>query len=509
MNTLAVTPYNIKQVLADFQIDAPQVVVDNLVLDSREVGIHSVFVAVKGHSLDGRDFIPQAISLGARMIIQNTEIATEHGKVEMREQSILLSFFELNNKVSALAARFYGFPADQLDIIAVTGTNGKTSTVQLVSQLRALCGQGSASIGTLGAGMYSADISDLEKTLNTTPDACQVQRLMAKFKASQATQVAIEASSHALVQGRIQGLKTDIAVFTNLTRDHLDYHGTMQEYAQAKRLLLGQPGLRNVVLNMDDPEAFNWLERVSESQTVTVFSQQLSKAALPQNVQYCLASQVQFSHTGLRFELDSSWGQAVIECQLMGNFNVSNLLAGIACQLILGSPLDLLAQHCLQLKPVAGRMELFHCLTGGNIIVDFAHTPDALEQALKSARMHCSGKLVCVFGCGGDRDKGKRPLMGQIAEAFSDRVIITTDNSRSEAPSSIAADILAGIKNKQKVQLEADRKTAIQMALKDSQPGDLIVVAGKGHERIQIIGEQNLLYDERAYVETLSLGKQQ
>lgn len=500
-------PRNIKATLQQFAIEAPDVDVNELVLDSREVGFHSVFVAVKGHNLDGRNFIPQAISLGARMVLQEVDGAKEHGNLQMREQTVIISFYQLAAKLSHMAATFYGMPAEKLDVIAVTGTNGKTSTVQLISQLRYLLGDAAASIGTLGAGMYTNRIEDLEKTLNTTPDACQIQRLLAEFVAQDAKQVALEASSHALVQSRIEGLKTDVAVFTNLTRDHLDYHGTMEEYARAKRLLLTQPGLKQVIVNLDDIEAKNWIQAASDAQNITILSTQLSSKELDPQWQYCLAENVEFHSNGLSFMLRSSWGNAQIDCALLGNFNVSNLLAALASLLVLGHPLDALANACHNVKPVAGRMELFATLDRGNIIVDYAHTPDALEQALVSARMHCSGTLYSVFGCGGDRDKGKRPMMGKIAQQNSDKVFVTTDNSRSEAPRSIVADILQDMQKAEGVVVELDRKNAIKRAIVQSSPGDLVLVAGKGHETTQIIGEHSLPYDEREYVKKLSLEK--
>ncbi|GAC15582.1 UDP-N-acetylmuramoyl-L-alanyl-D-glutamate--2,6-diaminopimelate ligase [Aliiglaciecola lipolytica] len=500
---------NIKSILAKFQIEAPELQVNELVLDSREVAVHSVFVAIKGHQLDGRDFIPQAISLGAKLVLQEVEEQQQHGAIEMREQTILISFFQLGQKLSLLAAEFYGSPAEKLDVIAVTGTNGKTSVVQLISQLRFLSGDITASIGTLGAGIYNVDNSGLEKTLNTTPDACQVQKLLAKYVQHGAKQVALEASSHALVQGRIQGLKTDIAVFTNLTRDHLDYHGDMAEYARAKRLLLNQPELKDLILNADDAETENWIKAASNTQTITVFSTQLDRTQVSSKHQYCLATNIQYDANGLSFELQSSWGDAAIKCGLLGKFNVSNLLAALASLLVLQRPLKTLAVLCEQLKPVAGRMELFKHPTAGNLIVDFAHTPDALEQALKSARVHCEKQLICVFGCGGDRDKGKRPLMGRAAQQFSDQIIITSDNSRSESENAIVSDILTGISDNSRIKIETDRKKAIQLAIAQSQSGDLIVVAGKGHETEQIIGQQSLAYDERNYVNTLCLGKLQ
>jgi UDP-N-acetylmuramoyl-L-alanyl-D-glutamate--2,6-diaminopimelate ligase len=261
---------SVKPLLAHFGIDAPDIMISDLVLDSRDVAIHKAFIAVAGHTLDGRDFIPQAVSLGAKVIVAHCDEITRHGHVEMREQSVIVYFYQLPEKLSELAAHFYQFPANSMSVVAVTGTNGKTSTVQLISQLAHLMGERAASIGTLGAGMYSSisDTQILGNTVNTTPDAITMQRLLAEFVGEGAFQVALEASSHALVQSRIKAVKTDIAIFTNLSRDHLDYHGSMAEYGLAKRLLLSQPELAYVVLNVNDAEHKNWLANIPKSTSV-------------------------------------------------------------------------------------------------------------------------------------------------------------------------------------------------------------------------------------------------
>ncbi len=499
---------DIKPVLAKFDIEAPSILLEDLVLDSRDVSVHHGFVAVKGHALDGRDFIPQAISLGARLVLCQCDSISEHGNIEMREQTVIISFFALAEKLSTLTATFYAEPAQQLDVIAVTGTNGKTSVVQMLSQMRTLLGDKSASIGTLGSGVFDPKI-ELQETINTTPDACQVQRLLREFADQNVAQVALEASSHALVQKRIDGMKTDVAVFTNLTRDHLDYHGTMEEYARAKRLLINLPKVSSLVINADDPESSNWINEVKAEQQIVLFSKRLNEQDIRQinpTYKFCIATDIKFEQTGIQFNLMSSWGNSQISSRLLGEFNVANLLAAIACQLELGRSVEELAQASAELAPVAGRMELFSSLNQANIIVDYAHTPDALEQALQAARLHCQGKLVCVFGCGGDRDIGKRSVMGTIAERHSDAIVITSDNSRSEKPESIVADILKGIQKPDDIQIQLDRKIAIKSALKNSQSNDLILVAGKGHETTQTEGGQVLAYNERKYVRSLFSG---
>jgi UDP-N-acetylmuramoyl-L-alanyl-D-glutamate--2,6-diaminopimelate ligase len=500
---------SIKPLLAHFGIDAPDIMISDLVLDSRDVAIHKAFVAIDGHALDGRDFIPQAVSLGAKVIVAQCNDLTRHGHVEMREQSVIVSFYQLPEKLSELAGYFYQFPANLMSVVAVTGTNGKTSTVQLTSQLANLMGEQAASIGTLGAGMYplSTDAQTLGNTLNTTPDAISMQRLLAGFVAEGAFQVALEASSHALIQNRIKAVKTDIAVFTNLSRDHLDYHGSMAEYAAAKRLLLAQPELLYVVLNVNDPEHKNWLLNIPETMSVVLYGQNVSASDMPTEHQYCVANNVRYTADGIALSLQSSWGNCELRLSLLAEFNVANVLAAICSQLCLGKNLKQIAYIVQKLKPVAGRMELYRRKGQATIVVDYAHTPDALEKALLATKQHCHGKLFCVFGCGGDRDVGKRSLMGEIAERLSDQIILTDDNVRSENPQDIIQGILSGCINPEQILVEHDRKTAIKAAAAQASAGDMILVAGKGHENYQIIANQTLAYDERQFVALFQEGK--
>lgn len=500
---------SIKPLLANFDIDAPDIMISDMVLDSRYVAIHKAFIALGGHTLDGRDFIPQAISLGAKVIVAQCDDVGRHGHLEMREQSIIVSFFQLAEKLSELAGHFYQFPANSMSVIAVTGTNGKTSTVQLSSQLADLMGEQAASIGTLGAGMYSSSANSQthQNTVNTTPDAISIQRLLAEFVSEGAFQVALEASSHALVQHRIKAVKTDIVIFTNLSRDHLDYHGSMAEYGLAKRRLLQQPELAYAVLNVNDPEHKNWLASIPENVAVVLFGQNVNAAGMPEDYQYCVANNVRYTTEGIALSLQSSWGDCELRLSLLAEFNVANVLAAICSQLCLGKNLKQIAYIVQKIKPVAGRMELYSRQKHATIVVDYAHTPDALEKALLATKQHCHGKLFCVFGCGGDRDVGKRSMMGEIAERLSDKVILTDDNVRGENPLDIIQDILSGCINPEQIVVEHDRKMAIKNAASQANAGDMILVAGKGHENYQIIGNQTLAYDERQFVALLQEGK--
>jgi UDP-N-acetylmuramoyl-L-alanyl-D-glutamate--2,6-diaminopimelate ligase len=334
-----------------------------------------------------------------------------------------------------------------------------------------------------------------------------MQRLLAAFVAEGVCQVALAASSHALVQNRIKAVKIDIAVFTNLSRDHLDYHGSMAEYGSAKRLLLCQPELAYVVLNVNDPEHKNWLANISQTPSVVLYGLNISAADMPSEYQYCVANNVRYTAEGIALSVQSSWGDCELRLSLLAEFNVANVLAAICSQLCLGKNLKQIAYIVQKLKPVAGRMELYKRQGHATIVVDYAHTPDALEKALLASKQHCRGKLFCVFGCGGDRDVGKRSLMGEIAEKLSDKVILTDDNVRSENPQNIIHDILAGCINPEQILIEHDRKTAIKAAAFEASAGDIILVAGKGHENYQIIGNQTMAYDERQYVTNFQEGK--
>jgi UDP-N-acetylmuramoyl-L-alanyl-D-glutamate--2,6-diaminopimelate ligase len=499
---------SIRALLAKFGVDAPDIRIEGLTLDSREVNTRLAFIAIKGHELDGRDFIPQAISLGARVILAQTDDSTSHGQMEMRDHSVIISLYDLPQMLSGLAAAFYDYPAQKMTTVAVTGTNGKTSTVQLLTQLKDALGTRSASIGTLGSSVFEGDNTQWKNTpaANTTPDAIRMQYLLAEFVQSEVQHTAFEASSHALVQGRLGTVKTDVAVFTNLTRDHLDYHGTMEEYGRAKRLLLNQPGLKAVVLNANDAQSEKWnghaaahMQRVWTG----IDDGTLSDTYKTSQHRHCFATNATYHASGCSFELTSSWGSAAVTLPLFGKFNISNVLSAVGTLLAEGERFDEVVKAVNAITPVPGRMEVFPVNGKASVVVDYAHTPDALEKVLLSAKFHTEGKVWCVFGCGGDRDKGKRPLMGQAAEAGADNIVITTDNSRSEAPEAIANDIKAGLKHQEKAVSIADREAAICYCLDNADNGDIIVVAGKGHEDYQIIGNKKTNYNERAVVARL------
>jgi UDP-N-acetylmuramoyl-L-alanyl-D-glutamate--2,6-diaminopimelate ligase len=393
--------------------------IGGLTLDSRQVRRGDAFVALRGLQHHGIEFAPQAYAHGATVVL--AEAPNPESRVPSPE-SRTLWIDSLSQKLSEIAARFFGHPGDALRLVGVTGTNGKTSIVQLVAQALARLGHQSGSIGTLGAGLHGA----LDAGERTTPDAISVQATLARLRDSGAEVVAMEVSSHALVQGRVEAVPFGVAVFTNLTRDHLDYHGDMRAYGEAKARLFAWPGLRAAVLNDDDP-----------------FGRELG-ARLPAGVERLrygidsghaeiVARNIDSHDDGTDFDLLTPWGEARVTSRLLGRFNVANLLAVAGCLGALGIGFDAIAATLPGLDPVAGRMNR---LGGGAsaplVVVDYAHTPDALQQALTTLRAHTRGRLVCVFGAGGDRDRGKRPEMGRLAESLADVAIVTDDNPRSE-----------------------------------------------------------------------------
>jgi UDP-N-acetylmuramoyl-L-alanyl-D-glutamate--2,6-diaminopimelate ligase len=456
--------------------------VRGLALDSRRVRPGEVFVALRGGTRHGIEFVEQAWAHGAVAVLAEGPPLPSAPSARMGP---ILWIDELRTRIGEIAARFYGRPSAAMRVIGVTGTNGKTSVVQLLAAALGELGARAATIGTLGAGLVGA----LVPGERTTPDAIEVQRLLAEFRAAGASHVAMEVSSHALDQGRVNGVDFAVAVFTNLTRDHLDYHGSLAAYGAAKAKLFAWPNLPTAVINSDDPFG---------RALVTTLPQAVERLryAIDDATAEIRASAVHGDDTGLRFHLATPWGAGEVAAALLGRFNVYNLLAVAGTLGALGYPIARIREALAALPPVAGRMQR---LGGGRVplvVIDYAHTPDALEQALTAARRHARGHLTCVFGCGGERDRGKRPLMGAIAERLADAVIITDDNPRAEDGDAIVAEILAGIEQRARVRVERDRAAAIRAAIRAAHPGDVVLIAGKGHEPYQEIAGVRHPFDD-------------
>ncbi len=450
---------------------ASSVLIRELTLDSRKVRPGDLFLAVPGAAQDGRLHIADAIARGAAAVAYEAE-----GASEMRDSAAdLIAMKGLGGQLSAIAGRFYGEPSRGLRLVGVTGTNGKTSVSQLLAQALDLLGECCGIVGTLGSGFHNA----LVQGQHTTPDPIGVQAMLANLKQAGAKAVAMEVSSHGLDQGRVAALNFSVAVFTNLSRDHLDYHGSMQAYGAVKAQLFARPGLRCRVLNIDDSFGRELAAKHSDSRLIS-YSLDDAEAYL-----YCRSAE--FDNDGVRADVVTPQGEGRLCSSLLGRFNLSNLLAVVGALLALDYPLDEILAVMPKLQGPLGRMQR---LGGGAqplVVVDYAHTPDALDKVLEALRQHADGQLVCLFGCGGERDRGKRALMAAVAEQRADRVLVTDDNPRSEAPEQIFADIRSGFTALDNVTLQHGRAAAIAQLIASAKVGDVLLLAGKGHEDYQEI----------------------
>ena len=465
-----------------------------LSLDSRVVHPGYLFLACRGHHHHGLQHLADARARGAVAVVYDPEGALDY--LPSLKELPAYAVRNLDQHVGFIAARFYGDPSAAQQIIAVTGTNGKTSVSLLTAQALTGLGKPCGVLGTIGYGLYGK----LENPTHTTPDAVSVQQWMARFRDRGTQYISMEASSHALDQGRLTGVHVSVAVFTNLTRDHLDYHKSMQSYADAKRRLFETPGLKQAVINLDDAfghELSADLLGKTDCIGYTVGSLHAHKNKILR------ATHVVLHPRGISFDVEGSFGAGHIDSRLLGEFNVRNLLAVLGVLLALDIALAEALRILGNANTVPGRME---CFGGGRlplIVVDYAHTPDALEKALNAARSHCSGSVWCIFGCGGERDRGKRPQMGAIAERLADHIILTDDNPRHEDGDAIITEIIAGVTDRSRITVQRKRAQAITQAVHAATPDDVVLVAGKGHETYQVVGDDQLPYSDRDTVAAL------
>jgi len=498
-------------VATDCVID-PQYQVSGLGLDSRDIEKGFLFIACQGTQHHGLAYGEAAVQAGAAAIVYEKPLSGQNEVDDyldaLQAHSIpVIAIDELTVKAGFIADRFYGRPSQSLRVTGITGTNGKTSCSHYLAELFAQTGK-AALMGTLGNGLYD----ELKATKNTTPDAITVHRFMANMLEKNASDVVMEVSSHGLEQSRVNGVHFDTAIFTNLSRDHLDYHKDMSSYGQSKKKLFAMPGLRYAVINADDEIGREILETLPE--TVQSIAYSLSDAmnadasVLRSSLMHlgCVqGSDLQFTNKGLSMHISSPWGDTVVTSSLYGRFNAENLLAVLAAALLNGMRLSDAVEGLQKLTSVPGRMEQ---VSGGvsqpMVIVDYAHTPDALQQVLESARWHCKKRLWCVFGCGGDRDAGKRPLMGEVADKFADEIVLTDDNPRSEPAGEIIEQICSGITRDAHLYIEHDRAAAIAYAMQHAAQDDVVVIAGKGHEDYQLVGEQRLPFSDVATVKKIA-----
>jgi UDP-N-acetylmuramoyl-L-alanyl-D-glutamate--2,6-diaminopimelate ligase len=471
--------------------------INGLSLDSRRLALGDLFLACAGTRQHGLVFAEQAMARGAAAVVwESGDMAGDRLAIDLSSSSVpMIAVPALSQFLSLIAGRFYRHPSREMTLYGITGTNGKTSISQLLAMalsVEELCGI----VGTLGAGLPGK----LMATGMTTPDAVTVQRVLADLLERNAASVAMEVSSHALDQHRVDALAFDCAIFTNLSRDHFDYHGSLENYAEAKRRLFHMRGLTSAVINLDDPFGRQLAETLPAHIALRGYALE-SETSLPDGLQdWVCAKSIEATPHGLSITLATPQGEAQLRSSLMGRFNAANLLAVLCVLRERGWPLQKALEVLAKLPTVPGRMELFGGHDKPSVVVDYAHTPDALEKALQALRLHAPDRLYVVFGCGGDRDLGKRPMMGEVAARLADFCYLTDDNPRSESSDRIIKQILAGIPMPDMVNVVPDRSEAIRLAVSSAQVGDMVLVAGKGHEDYQLVGDQVLHFDDREEV---------
>ncbi|MEZ5451939.1 MAG: UDP-N-acetylmuramoyl-L-alanyl-D-glutamate--2,6-diaminopimelate ligase [Thiothrix sp.] len=480
---------SLRTLLAGIVESAPDMSVNGLTLDNRNVQPGMAFVALRGTRQHGLAYAEAAARVGAVAVLYEPEDGLQQPPLSVE----LTPVPSLREHLGVLADRFYSSPSAELFMVGVTGTDGKTSVSHFVAEALNADAHDAAVIGTLGIGLPGA----LQPATHTTPDALTVHGLLRKLRTAGFASVAMEVSSHALDQGRVNGVRFDVAVLTNLTRDHLDYHGTVQAYADAKRKLFHWPDLKAVVLNLDD-DFGRQLQADLQGKPLQVIGYGVGDpASYPAGS--LVAVDPLFDHAGISATVVVGEQRGTLQAPVLGKFNLHNLLAALSVLLAKGVPFTDALQRLQQVRVVPGRMEriVANSDDGKLVVVDYAHTPGALEQVLQAVRAHTRGRLLCVFGCGGDRDRGKRPLMAQKAESAADVVIVTDDNPRSEDSQQIFEDIMQGISNKSGVTFEHDRAKAIRLAIQQAQAGDTVLIAGKGHETVQILANGTVPFDDR------------
>jgi UDP-N-acetylmuramoyl-L-alanyl-D-glutamate--2,6-diaminopimelate ligase len=457
-------------------------------MDSRLLQKGDLFIACFGHNHDARDYIDEAIELGVSAVL--AESGGNWQGIEVRNNVPIIAVDNLSAKISEIAGKFYSNPSSKLSVIGITGTNGKTSCSQFLAQALTSFGYQSGIIGTLGYGTYG----ELQETELTTPDAVFTQMALAEMVRDNIEPAVMEVSSVGLHQKRVKEVKFDTAIFTNLTRDHLDYHKSMDAYADTKRKLFTSKGLKTAIINLDDTYALSILNSISKNVDVYTYSLNNPIAAV-------YASELTLNRQGFEATVCTPIGNGRVSGQLIGYFNLSNLFAVIATLISYLSRRGSIDIHQLfscvsNLKPVTGRMEIIGDSSDITAVVDYAHTPDGLKSALTALRDHFDGAIWCVFGCGGNRDRGKRPIMGEIAETYANHLIIADDNPRNEEGDEIVQHILSGIGDKSKASVLRDRAEAIDYAIEHAASGDVVLVAGKGHETYQDIGGNKLIFSD-------------
>ncbi len=482
----------------------PDIEIQGLALDSRKIQTGYAFVAMEGQLEHGLAYAEAAVNRGAVVVLCDAKFDQYCQQILSRIMArvICVPIKNLQHKLNEIANKFYSGAHKKLFIAGITGTDGKTSVSHFIAQAMYQAYSTAAIIGTLGNG----EINHLDEATHTTPDIMSLHEMLADYSRRSIKHVAMEVSSHGLDQKRVSGIDFDVTILTNLSRDHLDYHGDLQSYKEAKKKLFTEHVAATLVVNADDGFGREIYMQLKDCRSIWLYG--LNKARASEAELFACAEAVVTGKDGMKFLLVSSHGSAEIVLKLIGVFNIYNVLACFCTLIHSGVNFNHAVKYLGNLTTVPGRMELLTEVGKPAVVIDYAHTPEALTQALKNVRNHVSGKLICVFGCGGERDAGKRSLMAKSAEQLADFLIITNDNPRNEDPERIIDDIKSGIKNESQLIIETDRRKAIVLAIDMAGKNDLILIAGKGHETYQIIGSKKIDFNDRQVVlECLGAGK--
>jgi len=477
-------------VTTDSRLVISEVMVSGIQIDSRLLQKGDLFIACFGKNYDARNFIDKAIEIGSSAVL--AESSSDWEGLEFRSGVPIIAIDNLSKKISEIASRFYDKPSERSNVIGITGTNGKTSCSHFIARSLLGLGYKCGVIGTLGYGLPGK----LTETALTTPDAVETQKVLSEMANNNIDNIAMEISSVGLHQKRVSSVQFNTAIFTNLTRDHLDYHKNMEEYADNKKKLFTMSGLKSAIINLDDTFAVSIINSISSDVEVITYSVNNKNASV-------YAEEFSFSRTGYDAKIYTPLGKGRISGKLLGYFNFSNVLAVLAFMVQFSSRhknicIEKICDQISELQPVDGRMQIIGDHSEITVIVDYAHTPDGLRCALMALKHHFQGKIWCVFGCGGNRDNGKRPMMGEVAEKYSDHLVVTDDNPRNEAGDIIVQHILSGITNPQAVSIIRDRALAISFAITRASPQDVVLIAGKGHEGYQdVLGVKNIFSDSK------------
>ncbi len=469
--------------------------VNALVQDSRKIKKGDLFIAHQGFNTHGLLYAQDAVSKGASIVLWDGDIVNRDEILDSISNKVLcIHCANLKQKVGEIASRFYGQPSLSLDMIGVTGTDGKTTISHFIAQCLDAYDVHCGILGTLGNGF----INDLHPTGLTTVDALQVQKTLYDIQQAGARHAVMEVSSHGLEQGRVNGVAFTTAVFSNLASDHMDYHKSMANYVEAKRKLFYTPGLKAAVINLDDKYGRELAKECRQHVCVWGYSIQDNTRPLAQYADYLVhTTQIKPYETGFYLTVQTPKGEGHIDVPVLGRFNVSNALAVLATLLVTQSSFDDAVKSLRNIYPVDGRVEVIAEENKPVVVVDYAHTEQGLSAVCQSIRDHFKGDLWCLFGCGGDRDRSKRPLMAKVAEEYADKIIVTTDNPRHENAQHIIDEVMAGFENRENVEQIIDRRHAIEIAITNAKSGDVVLLAGKGHETSQVVGDVHIAFDDR------------